>query len=48
MKSRPVAVDYVTVRDPETLMPAENAAGSVLLAAVRYENVRLIDNILLY
>ncbi|MBO4548702.1 MAG: pantoate--beta-alanine ligase [Abditibacteriota bacterium] len=45
--SRPVKVDYVTLREQDTLEPASRARGAVLLAAVRYESARLIDNLIL-
>ncbi|MBQ9358893.1 MAG: pantoate--beta-alanine ligase [Abditibacteriota bacterium] len=47
-RSAPAGIDYVTLRDARTLEPASRVSGSVLLAAVRYETVRLIDNVLLY
>ena len=46
--SDPAGIDYVTLRDAVTLEPASRVSGSVLLAAVRYETVRLIDNVLIY
>ncbi|MBR4748944.1 MAG: pantoate--beta-alanine ligase [Abditibacteriota bacterium] len=45
--SRPVKVDYVTLREQDTLEPAARVRGSVLLAAVRYDSARLIDNLIL-
>ena len=41
-------LDYLEFRDPETLVPLQQAAGSTLLAiAVRIGAVRLIDNCIL-
>jgi len=40
------AVDYLTVCDPDTLMPLESVSDrAVLLGAIRIGNVRLIDNV---
>jgi pantoate--beta-alanine ligase len=43
-----LAVDYVSLVDPDTFQPAERAAaGQVLAAAARLETTRLIDNVVL-
>jgi pantoate--beta-alanine ligase len=43
------AIDYVSVVDPKTLEPVEKVpeTETLIAAAVRFGNVRLIDNILL-
>lgn len=43
------AIDYVSVVDPRTLEPVQKVtkAETLIAAAVRFGNVRLIDNILL-
>jgi pantoate--beta-alanine ligase len=38
-------IDYVTVRDAQTLLPPQKAANLRILAAVRLGKARLIDNI---
>jgi pantoate--beta-alanine ligase len=41
-------IDYIALADPETLEPVETIAGRTLAAlAVKIENTRLIDNLLL-
>lgn len=49
IKSEPIAdIDYVTVVDPETLLPLDNISKSaVVLLAVRFGTTRLIDNLIL-
>ena len=46
VESRPTAVDYVSIVDPETLQPVTHVGGPVLIAlAVRFGGTRLIDNL---
>ncbi|MFT4041398.1 MAG: pantoate--beta-alanine ligase [Thermomicrobiales bacterium] len=41
-----IAVDYLTIVDPETLLPVEAVtAGSRVMTAVEIDGVRLIDNV---
>src|SRR5262249_11368432 len=43
----PARIDYIAAVDPETLVELDTVAGPVMLAAaVRIENTRLIDNII--
>lgn len=47
-KTTSCTIDYVVCVDKETLSPLKNIVGSVMIAlAVKFGNVRLIDNILL-
>ncbi|MDD5455303.1 MAG: pantoate--beta-alanine ligase, partial [Candidatus Ratteibacteria bacterium] len=41
-------IDYIEIRDPETLQPVKKITGSVvILLAVRIGKVRLIDNVII-
>ncbi len=47
-KEKSAKIDYIEVREPETLQPIKKITGKVIiLLAVKFGKVRLIDNVII-